>query len=74
MNGKTSKLIRRGAKSNPFEIEDKHMSGATKYMWNKNKTQLLVHPGIRMTYKKLKQMYKNKDLTTKDLKSYIIFG
>ena len=74
MNGKTSKLIRRAAKSNPFEIEEKHMNSPTKYMWNKSKTELLIHPGLRMTYKKLKDMYKHKILTTDDLRNYIIFG
>lgn len=70
MNGKISKLIRKVAETNPYEIEDN--SKDTKYVLSPQGDCLLVAPGHRFTVKYLKKFYKSGKISAKDLKDELV--
>lgn len=68
MNGKTAKLIRKVAKTNPYGVKD--IMAPTKYGRSKNSagTQVLA-PGLRLTTKFIKKFYKQRFVTASDLRT-----
>jgi hypothetical protein len=66
MNGKTAKLIRRVASTNPYET--KNFDDETRYVYHTNRSTWLLAPGRRLTIKILKKLYKNGFLTTQTLR------
>jgi hypothetical protein len=72
MRGKTSKLLRRAVLTNPYRIKENMWKSKTKYTLNLSQTQIIVAPGKKFTYKQLKKLYKNKIITTYDIKKLIL--
>lgn len=79
MRGKTAKLLRKVAQTNPYEIAKFDPDAETRYIikslsgniLNKNSTIFLA-PGYRFTYKQLKKFYKDRKFNTEDLKKELI--
>lgn len=66
MRGKTAKLLRRVAKTNPYKSEK--FEENTLYSRHQVKNNILMSPGLRLTYKYLKKFYKRGNYTTNDLR------
>lgn len=71
MNGKTAKLLRRVAETNPYGVKEKDFDAeSTLYGKHKNGTgTMVIAPGKRLTYKFLKKFYKQGKFTTADLRN-----
>ena len=67
MNGKTAKLLRQVARTNPYGVENIDESH-TLYGRSKDKTSIVVAPGFRLTYQYLKKFYEAGMFTTDDLR------
>lgn len=69
MRGKTAKLLRSVAKTNPYEIDDKNFNSPTRYLVNKDTGVIMLAPGQRYTYKTLKKFYKRRNFSTRELRA-----
>ena len=68
MNGKTAKLIRKVALTNPYKSPG-HDEDTVKYVTNNtNSSTIMLAPGKRLTTKLLKKFYKQGKYTTNDLR------
>lgn len=69
MNREISKLLRRVAKTDPFEFGEMSHDGG--YIASPNRHSLLTPPGEKMAYKQLKKMYKSGQITIEDLREIL---
>lgn len=70
MRGKTARLLRRVAKTNPYG--DKRKSNDDETLYKKSSLHdgsIVIAPGFRMTYRYLKKFYKQGRFTTTDLRA-----
>jgi hypothetical protein len=75
MRGKTAKLLRNVARTNPYGVEN--MDGDEKTLYGKSKLDagsIVIAPGFRMTYRYLKKFYKRGMFTTADLRNELQAG
>lgn len=67
MRGKTAKLLRKVAKTNPYNVKD--ITGKTLYNRAQVGNNIILAQGFRLTYKFLKKFYKAGKFTTTELRA-----
>jgi len=69
MNGKTAKLIRNLARTNPYAVKDMDENAPLTYGIKRGTTDTRVmKPGFRLTAKYIKRFYKKGFITTDDMR------
>lgn len=69
MNGKTAKLIRKVARTNPYAVKDMDENAPLTYGIKKGTDRTRVmKPGFRLTAKYIKRFYKKRFVTTDDMR------
>lgn len=71
MNGKTAKLLRKVARTNPYGVKNMN-EDITLYGKHRVTGSTVVAPGFRSTYKMLKKFYKQRMFTTTDLRNELV--
>jgi hypothetical protein len=69
MNGKTAKLIRNLARTNPYAVKDMDENAPLTYGIKRGTDHTRVmKPGFRLTAKYIKRFYKKRFITTDDMR------